>query len=246
MLNHKELIDYFAKRFAEIKKQAATDRDEFWGALAVVESATKQAVRKELAENIEALKGDIKTLNDDVVALAAKLERAQPEEITMSLDANGFIEKVKFLNEQVKELTDLAEKRSLADLLINRDGELVATFSDGKTKTLGRVVGQDGMSFESFALNWHPDSQELEVVGRANGQQKSVMIDIPLLKNKGYWREGMKARALETYSLDGCLWIANEDTATRPGTDNKAWTLAARKGRDGKDARTAKSEPVKL
>src|SRR3546814_10889118 len=32
------------------------------------------------------------------------------------------------------------------DLLIDREGQLVATFDDGSTKALGRVVGKDGES----------------------------------------------------------------------------------------------------
>lgn len=140
----------------------------------------------------------------------------------------------------------------IADLMLDMHGNLVATFDDGRMKELGKVKGEDGkdgldgISLESFVMNYHAETQELEFVARANGKQESVKFEVPLLVNRGYWREGMKARALETYSLDGCLWIANEATTSRPGTDSKAWTLAARKGRDGKDAKDAKSDPVKL
>lgn len=225
MINDQELLDYLAKRFVDIKGRFKTEREETQQEINTVEQGLKDAL-----ERLEAVKKEIDALKVKSEELAREIQaKEKPEpELRMIKGEPGV---------------------GIADLMINQKGELVATFDDGRMKELGRVVGErgkDGVSFESFALNWHAEIQELEVVGRANGQQKSVMIQVPLLKNKGYWRDGMKARALETYSLDGCLWIANEDTATRPGTDNKAWTLAARKGRDGKDFRDIKSEPVKL
>jgi hypothetical protein len=57
---------------------------------------------------------------------------------------------------------------------------------------------------------------------------------------RGVWRQG-EAHARGAFCThDGSLWRANEDTASRPGTD-RTWTLAVKRGRDGDERRTAKS-----
>jgi hypothetical protein len=56
------------------------------------------------------------------------------------------------------------------------------------------------------------------------------------LRYHGVWREGHVAQPGNFYTHAGALWHANEPTMDKPGT-SKAWTLAVKAGRDGKDAR---------
>lgn len=54
---------------------------------------------------------------------------------------------------------------------------------------------------------------------------------------RGYWRTGMHVKRNEAVTEEGSLWIALNDTLERPNSTSQDWSLAARKGRDGKDAR---------
>jgi hypothetical protein len=55
---------------------------------------------------------------------------------------------------------------------------------------------------------------------------------------KGAWVEGQRYKRGNFCSPGGAVYHCQVDTLTRPGTDDKVWTLAvprARDGRDGKD-----------
>ena len=48
------------------------------------------------------------------------------------------------------------------------------------------------------------------------------------------WREGMDYKAGDAVTWGGSLWIALEDTDSKPGDGSHAWRLAVKKGRDGR------------
>lgn len=54
---------------------------------------------------------------------------------------------------------------------------------------------------------------------------------------RGIWRDGTKAAPGDTFTHGGSIWHCDAPTETRPGDDPAAWTLACKRGRDGKDAR---------
>lgn len=145
----------------------------------------------------------------------------------------------------------------IAGLLIDRDGVLTATFTDGRMKSLGVVVGEngkdgrngaDGRSVENLVRRYVPESHEIVETWSGPDGQKELRYPAGGIHHKGYWSEAVKAKAGESWTHNGTLWIANEDTADEPGTASKAWTIGARKGRDGKDGRNGidKTAPVKV
>jgi hypothetical protein len=147
----------------------------------------------------------------------------------------------------------------VADLLIDREGALVVTLTDGRTKSLGIVVGKDGkdgigrdgkdgvdgLSFETAQGEF---DAERGFVIRLTGSQKATEFVLPYMRHSGFWAEGKLAKAGESMTHDGALWIAKRDTSAKPCLERaEDWILAARKGRDGKDGRNGidKTAPVK-
>jgi hypothetical protein len=53
----------------------------------------------------------------------------------------------------------------------------------------------------------------------------------------GVWSAGQTYRRGQLVTSGGNIWHCNHPTDGKPGEDHSAWTLAVRKGRDGKDAR---------
>lgn len=143
----------------------------------------------------------------------------------------------------------------LADALIDRDGSLVLTMTDGRAKTLGVVVGRDGadgkngrdgIDFDKCV--GHFDAERGYVLTLSAGDT-SVEHVLPYMRHGGFWSEGKGAKAGESWTHDGALWIAKRDNGSKPCLENREdWILAARKGRDGKDGRNGidRTAPVKV
>lgn len=146
----------------------------------------------------------------------------------------------------------------VADLLIDRDGNLVTTMTDGRTKSLGAVVGKDGangrdgtngkagLSFEHAKGAF--DAERGFVLTLTNGERSAEFV-LPYMRHGGFYSEGKGAKAGESWTHDGALWIAKRDTLAKPCIENKDdWILAARKGRDGQDGKNGidKTSAVKV
>ncbi len=118
----------------------------------------------------------------------------------------------------------------IQDALIDHMGQLNLVFTDGRTKNLGVVVGK---SFEDFQMKYLPDTHEISVSATVAGTTQTVRYPAGGVKPKGYWRDGMKAKAGDAYSLGGNLWIALNDTTARPEYKSDDWYMAVARGRDG-------------
>jgi hypothetical protein len=144
----------------------------------------------------------------------------------------------------------------LAGAMIDRDGGLVITLSNGEVKTLGQVVGKDGkdgvdgIGLDSFEMEYLPEEHEISVKASCQGRTKELRYPAGGIRPAGYWREGTKAKSGEAWVQDGSLWIAIKDTGTKPATNDEGWIIAARKGRDGergqKGADSTPIQPIKL
>lgn len=118
---------------------------------------------------------------------------------------------------------------SVKDAIIDQQGNLVLTFTDGATKSLGRVVGE---SFSDFAIEYLPDTHEIDLRATCAGVTKSLRYPAGGIRALGYWREGKAAKAGEAVSLGGCLYIARKDTKAKPSYEHPDWFLAVQRGRD--------------
>jgi integrin beta 3 len=144
-----------------------------------------------------------------------------------------------------------AEGTGVADLLIDRDGNLVATMTDGRMKSLGVVCGKDGKpgrdgkdgtDFSGFDVDY---DGERTLTIRGNGGDLVKRLPIPM--DRGYWREGRYEKA-DIVTEGGIAYIAQKDTKEKPSLSSADWRIFARKGRDGKDGRNGidKTQPTKL
>src|SRR5690606_20330688 len=134
----------------------------------------------------------------------------------------------------VKALPAPKDGVGLAGAMIDRDGRLQITTTDGTVKDLGPVVGK---SLDAFAMEYLPETHEVRIKAACAGREQEVRFDaggIRLAQERnGYWCEGVKAKALEAFSYDGNLWVARTATTAKPSTESPDWVLAARQGRIG-------------
>lgn len=140
---------------------------------------------------------------------------------------------------------DGADGIGLADALIDKDGNLVVTMTDGRTKTLGLVVGKDGergRDGETFTL----DDFDIEPTGDRTLEFKFLRgdamhtfeLEFPIPIFRGAWKEGTWRKG-DMAVWGGSLWAATKDTDAKPDTEGSGWMIAARKGRDGKSVKPA-------
>lgn len=159
-----------------------------------------------------------------------------------------------------------ADGAGIADILIDQSGCAVATFSDGRMKNLGPVIGKDGRdgvdgkngldgkdgaSFDSFDLAYDDAQHEIVVRATAGSTTKEIRFPAGGIHYRGYWRDGVQAKGGEAWTHDGILWVAKRTTSAKPCVENKDdWGIGARKGRDGRDGKAGRDlgppPPVKL
>jgi hypothetical protein len=149
-----------------------------------------------------------------------------------------------------------ADGLGLAGAMIDRDGALQITLTNGEVKSLGPVVGKDGrdgadgVSFDGFELEYLAETHEVSVKATAAGRTKEIRYPAGGIRPAGYWRDGTKAQAGEAWVHDGSLWIAIKTTTAKPASTGDEWIIAARKGRDGergaKGSDGAPIQPIKL
>lgn len=131
----------------------------------------------------------------------------------------------------------------LANALIDRDGALVVTFTDGSTKNLGPVVGKDGENGKdghTFTLDDFDivplDERTVQMGFTHGGVKHSFELAIPAVIYRGVWREGETYQRGDVATWGGSMWHCDKDDCTAK-PDGGEWTLSVKKGRDGKDAK---------
>lgn len=203
----------------------------------------------------EAIKGDpgevdmeaVKALIDEAVA-AIELptaEKGEPGEPGRDVDMAEVAERIEQAVKAAVEALPAPKQGEagkdgigLADALIDREGALVLTMTDGTTKSLGKVHGKDGADGkdgETFTL----DDFDIEAVDErviclkfTKGDTcHSFELEFPVPVYRGVWREGEYQRG-DMVTWGGDLWHAEKATAEKPATAD--WKLAVRKGRDAK------------
>lgn len=158
-----------------------------------------------------------------------------------------------------------ADGAGIADLLTDRDGALVATFTDGRMKNLGVIVGKDGrdgkdgekglpgqdgrdgLGFDDLAVEY--DGEKTITLKMQRGDVvKEANIVLPINIDRGIFKEGQTYTAGDSVTWGGSYWIAQRATGAKPDSADSGWRLAVKKGRDGKDGRNGidKTAPVVL
>lgn len=158
----------------------------------------------------------------------------------------------------------------IQELLIDQDGILIATMTDGTARSCGRVVGRDGRSVDmdeveaaiaekvaaipppkdgADGLGWADMTEELAEDGRTiitryqrGDQVKEYRHTLDVVLDRGIWREGEYQRG-DGVTWAGSYWIAQALTTDKPD-GGKGWRLAVKRGRDGKNGRDGDRGPI--
>lgn len=133
--------------------------------------------------------------------------------------------------------------RGIKDLLIDREGHLIATMDDGTTKDLGHIIGKDGKDGQDGAPGFGLDDFDCTPIDErtikmefVRGEVKhSYELQFPVVVYRGVFKEGKQYERGDMTTWGGSLWHCDTPTKDKPGTES--WTLAAKKGRDGKDGK---------
>jgi hypothetical protein len=142
------------------------------------------------------------------------------------------------------------EGRTLTEALIDRDGGLVLVFADGSSATVGKVVGRDGvdgkagadgapgpagLGFEDMDLTLDEDGRTLRLSFARGDLTQTFELAFPVLVYQGVHKPETDYARGDAVTFGGSVWVCNTPTRARPGEVEGAWTLAVKRGRDGKD-----------
>ncbi len=193
-------------------------------------------VRSFMERELEPLKAENESLKARVAALEARPEPEKGEPGEKGQDgadgSNG---------------ADGKDGCGIKDMLIDRDDCLIATMEDGRMKNLGMVVGKngspgqdgkdgsDGFGFDDMDACVLDDDRTIELCFRRGEEEKAFTFKWPTAVYRGVFRDGERYERGDMVTWAGSLWHCDQATKVKPGTDE--WTLAAKKGRDGKDAK---------
>lgn len=104
--------------------------------------------------------------------------------------------------------------------------------------------GKDGLGFDDMTLEM-ADEKTIRLVFERGSERKEKTFAIPAMIYRGVYSEAKEYTAGDMVTWGGSLWHCNEKTGLAPKEDNAAWTLAAKKGRDGKSIKGDKGDPGK-
>lgn len=143
-----------------------------------------------------------------------------------------------------------ADGIGLAGALIDREGGLVITLTDGTTKALGVVVGKNGEDGEPGAdgkdgFGLSDFDTELKDGGRTlvlkfgSGDLAEVHeLALPVPLYRGVFKDGQSYDQGDLVTWAGSMWHCDEPTTAKPGEGASGWTLAVKRGRDGQDRKS--------
>ena len=121
------------------------------------------------------------------------------------------------------------------------DRGIFATHNGGLWRSYEKTHGMrgweclvDGVS--GIEISQGDQRQFTLTVNRASGNADTKSFDVPLMLYRGVFKAEKSYLAGDTVTWGGSLWHCDEPTSYKPGeVGSKGWTLAAKRGRDGRD-----------
>lgn len=130
--------------------------------------------------------------------------------------------------------------RGIADALLDSEGALILTYTDGKTKNVGVVQGKDGetFGFDDFEEELAEDGRTIVRRYKSGDTVKEFQHKFSVPDYKGVHRDGAAYEKGDMVTFGGSTWIAVRDTSAKPESSSD-WKLCAKRGRDGKPGKAA-------
>lgn len=151
-----------------------------------------------------------------------------------------------------------------AKALIDRDGSLVLTRTDGSTENVGVVAGrdadmdalkaevvklveaiprprdgEDGVGFDDMDIVLSDDERTLTISAEKGERKREWSFRLSHVVDRGVWQQNWPGgyQKGDGVTWGGQFWIATEDTELSPdlSKDGRPWRLAVRKGRDARN-----------
>lgn len=194
---------------------------------------------------------EIRRLIDDALnAAVAELPKPADGKSISVEDVRPLLEE---LVRQIPAPKDGHDGAGIAAALIDRDGRLILTLSDGSAHPLGVVVGRDGAPgaagrdghdgkdggrFEDIEIDFDGERTFSLAFVREGERREFGAFVVPAMIYRGVWRAGAYERG-DAVTFGGSLFVAMQATSARPETAGDDWRLAVKRGRDGKDAKAS-------
>lgn len=105
---------------------------------------------------------------------------------------------------------------------------------DGKDGRDG-IDGKDGLSIEDMTFELDVESGEIVVVFERGEVRREFRKAVPILVDRGVFKEGESYRNGNAVTWAGSLWIAQKHAPDGKPGESDDWRLAVKRGRDGKD-----------
>lgn len=143
--------------------------------------------------------------------------------------------RVKSVVEALPPAKDGEAGRGVSKALIDQNGELVLTYSDGATESVGVVKGKDGepgttFDFDDFDLIEDDDG----IKARFTHGDVVKEIRLPVPRDCGVWEQRTYNRG-DGVTFAGSFFISQTDDNREKPESGKAWRLAVKRGRDRND-----------
>lgn len=192
-----------------------------------------------LAAQVATMDAAAQRLRERVSSLEVKLEWKDSQALEVSASLADLTKDLRETRERIA----IAEVRALVPGPAGKDGEKGQDGRDGRDGVDGKP-GADGLGFDDLQVVQH-DDRSLTVKAVRGDRVKDIgTIRLPVWIHRGVYLHGKAYEVGDVVTWAGSQWSCNEETLTKPGEGNKAWTLIVKRGADGRDGRDAPGLPV--
>jgi hypothetical protein len=144
---------------------------------------------------------------------------------------------------------DGANGVGVAGALIDREGHLLLTLSDGTLHKMGLVIGKDGaaglngkdgadgMGFDD--MQWEYDGERTLTLKMVRGErEKKQIFTLPIPLYREVWNPTLTYEKGDAVTRSGSTWIAITAPTGAPGDPDSGWKLAVKTGTKGDRGQT--------
>lgn len=227
----------------------------------------QNAISLKINESVGIALKDLQVGNEKQISEAiVKLPKPEPGKGVTVEDVAPMI--ADLVAKEVAKIPVPKDGKGAASAMIDREGCLVLTMTDGASHNLGSVVGKsadpvevlrmvkeavdavpkpkngmDGFGFDDLTVEF--DGERTALLKFVKGEKaKEFPIVLPMVIDRGVFKEGNEYVRGDGVTWGGSFWIAQKQTRQKPG-EGDGWRLAVKKGRDGKEVVSLPRDPNK-